>query len=1210
MRIIYLIFLSILSVFVSVQSASAQGAIDSRGKDFWLTFMPNFHGNAGRDTLYIYIAASKTTTGVISYTNRNGNSFQQPFSIVDSTQIYTFKVPWNDYELIGFMQNNIIYQNNQVQVSARQSFHVTADEEVSVYALSQAVTTSDAFLVLPTDALGADYFVMSYNSDGTSNNGQTTNGSSTPSQFSIIATEDNTDIHIVPTAPTYRSGMNPIDITLMKGEVYLVQAAIAANYLRGDLTGTRIKATKPVAVFGGHQRSKLPVTFTMLGSRDFLCEQMPPVNTWGKNYFVTPYPQPGNMPNVGTDLIRVIASVNNTVLYLNGTVIRQLNAGQFYEMPLTAAGFFSATEPILVAQFKQSSQVNGGNSILSDPFMMIIPPREQYLRSYRCTNAQAYESNATDPTYFKQYMTVIIPKDSLPTLRIDGSPVSPLRTGDIPAFPSLNLCIAYTYAWIEVPDGVHTVEAGTPFGLLVYGYGFANSYGYVGGMALNNDLRTTAVVVQTGSDTTICSGGAIQLIATGGDSTYWWSPPDGLSCLNCPNPIATPSKTTTYKVHSVNDGGCDITDSITVRVHTGVIDAGSDKTICAGDSAQLTPSGGVAYIWSPVDGLSCAACSQPYAKPLVSTTYYAIGVDSLGCMATDSVKVLVNTPMANAGNDTATCKGGSVQLTATGGNYYQWSPPDGLSCTSCASPIASPLQTTTYTVVSSLSPICSAVDSVTVRVMEIHPEAGNDTTICRGTVATLHASGGFSYEWSPPDGLSCTNCADPIATPQGTTTYHLLASAGGCFGSDSVTVTVSVPTAKATGDTMMCLGSAAQLTGSGGVTYAWSPATGLSCTTCPNPIATPQYSTKYYLTTTNAFGCEATDSVRVRIRDCSPTIVTYGSMLLCDSMKTPIWIRNREDVPVQLLGIFPTGTSINDDGFTITTPQLPYTMQPYDSVEVTAHFRPRQQRAYSAAYRVFTSNDSLQTIELSGGGDFAKVFYSLNHDTATVAGNLTFPLHLSARCDNWNNAKIYRFMADLIYGNRFLAYDSVLNYPTIGAALDNTWSLQVEELPGKRDERILRITGQGTTPMKSDGVLLDMSIGVLLADSLTFSPGFTVSLPDRPGCIELEGYIQPVILDGCFAPARLVRFSSTGYSLAVKTIGTGSTAVDFAVGLSGRVRLDLYNSLGELVRPLLDQSTNEGTYRLALPDDLPAGFYAVKMQTGVFTDVKTIVIVR
>lgn len=1210
MRIIYLIFLSILSVFVSVQSASAQGAIDSRGKDFWLTFMPNFHGNAGRDTLYIYIAASKTTTGVISYTNRNGNSFQQPFSIVDSTQIYTFKVPWNDYELIGFMQNNIIYQNNQVQVSARQSFHVTADEEVSVYALSQAVTTSDAFLVLPTDALGADYFVMSYNSDGTSNNGQTTNGSSTPSQFSIIATEDNTDIHIVPTAPTYRSGMNPIDITLMKGEVYLVQAAIAANYLRGDLTGTRIKATKPVAVFGGHQRSKLPVTFTMLGSRDFLCEQMPPVNTWGKNYFVTPYPQPGNMPNVGTDLIRVIASVNNTVLYLNGTVIRQLNAGQFYEMPLTAAGFFSATEPILVAQFKQSSQVNGGNSILSDPFMMIIPPREQYLRSYRCTNAQAYESNATDPTYFKQYMTVIIPKDSLPTLRIDGSPVSPLRTGDIPAFPSLNLCIAYTYAWIEVPDGVHTVEAGTPFGLLVYGYGFANSYGYVGGMALNNDLRTTAVVVQTGSDTTICSGGAIQLIATGGDSTYWWSPPDGLSCLNCPNPIATPSKTTTYKVHSVNDGGCDITDSITVRVHTGVIDAGSDKTICAGDSAQLTPSGGVAYIWSPVDGLSCAACSQPYAKPLVSTTYYAIGVDSLGCMATDSVKVLVNTPMANAGNDTATCKGGSVQLTATGGNYYQWSPPDGLSCTSCASPIASPLQTTTYTVVSSLSPICSAVDSVTVRVMEIHPEAGNDTTICRGTVATLHASGGFSYQWSPPDGLSCTNCADPIATPQGTTTYHLLASAGGCFGSDSVTVTVSVPTAKATGDTMMCLGSAAQLTGSGGVTYAWSPATGLSCTTCPNPIATPQYSTKYYLTTTNAFGCEATDSVRVRIRDCSPTIVTYGSMLLCDSMKTPIWIRNREDVPVQLLGIFPTGTSINDDGFTITTPQLPYTMQPYDSVEITAHFRPRQQRAYSAAYRVFTSNDSLQTIELSGGGDFAKVFYSLNHDTATVAGNLTFPLHLSARCDNWNNAKIYRFMADLIYGNRFLAYDSVLNYPTIGAALDNTWSLQVEELPGKRDERILRITGQGTTPMKSDGVLLDMSIGVLLADSLTFSPGFTVSLPDRPGCIELEGYIQPVILDGCFAPARLVRFSSTGYSLAVKTTGTGGTAVDFAVGLSGRVRLDLYNSLGELVRPLLDQSTNEGTYRLALPDDLPAGFYAVKMQTGVFTDVKTIVIVR
>ena len=188
MRILYLILLGILSLLTSAQSASAQGAIDSRGKDFWLTFMPNFHTNTGRDTLYIYIAASKATTGVISYTSRGGAATQTPFSITDSTQIYTFKVPWNNYELIGFMQSNTINQNNQVQVNARQTFHVTSDEEVSVYALSQAVTTSDAFLVLPTDALGSEYFVMSYNSDGTTTNGQTTSGGSTPSQFSIIAT--------------------------------------------------------------------------------------------------------------------------------------------------------------------------------------------------------------------------------------------------------------------------------------------------------------------------------------------------------------------------------------------------------------------------------------------------------------------------------------------------------------------------------------------------------------------------------------------------------------------------------------------------------------------------------------------------------------------------------------------------------------------------------------------------------------------------------------------------------------------------------------------------------------------------------------------------------------------------------------------------------------------------------------------------------------
>ena len=87
---------------------------------------------------------------------------------------------------------------------------------------------------------------------------------------------------------------------------------------------------------------------------------------------------------------------------------------------------------------------------------------------------------------------------------------------------------------------------------------------------------------------------------------------------------------------------------------------------------------------------------------------------------------------------------------------------------------------------------CSDVDSVTVTVMPLPSIAVRpDTTICRDDSATLSAAGGIRYRWSPADGLSCTDCAAPLARPSATTTYTVEAfNAEGCSITKGVTVDV------------------------------------------------------------------------------------------------------------------------------------------------------------------------------------------------------------------------------------------------------------------------------------------------------------------------------------------------------------------------------------------------------------------------------------
>ncbi len=475
-----------LFYFIACTSNVNAQNFDSKGTDFWIAFPPNYHndGIGASDSLYIYIVAEEPTSGEIRYSDVNGKSYVKSFVISDISNIYTFGIQSRYFELKGFNDNGFILDNNdktsQNEVIAPQSFHITSQKDIGVYALEQAITTSEAFLALPTDVLGKEYFVVAYNSDGRSGGINSIDGSSTPSQFVIVASEDNTEITITPKVPTRRYGSMQQQITLKKGDVYLVQAEISLKAgLQNDLTGSFVQSTKPIAVFGGQQRTKLPVEESKLSSRDCIIEQIPPLSTWGKSYLLTPYPQPPSITALGSDIYRVLAAQDNTDIFINGVKLTTLQRGGVYQGNLTTAGEITGSKPILVAQFKKTStETSAGNSTqYSDPFMMILPPTEQFLRFYRFISAEAYDDDNPGGVYKNyEYATLIVPNSAKTSVKFDGKQTSQNSFSPIGSS-------RFSYIFIKTTVGTHTVECDSAIGLLVYGYGKANSYGYVGGMS-------------------------------------------------------------------------------------------------------------------------------------------------------------------------------------------------------------------------------------------------------------------------------------------------------------------------------------------------------------------------------------------------------------------------------------------------------------------------------------------------------------------------------------------------------------------------------------------------------------------------------------------------------------------------------------------------------------------------------------------------------
>lgn len=249
----------------------------------------------------------------------------------------------------------------------------------------------------------------------------------------------------------------------------------------------------------------------------------------------------------------------------------------------------------------------------------------------------------------------------------------------------------------------------------------------------NTDTVTVNVLqfitVNAGKDTLICQTDFINLRPVSFALGYQWTASSGEKVTSEKNPRVQPLVSTQYYVVA-NLGKCQARDTVMVRIAPyPVSQAGADAIICFGNRIQLQGNVvGSTFNWSPTASLFNANTIRPVAGPSKTTSYVLSVSDTLGCPKTVNDTILVTvapTVLANAGKDTAVLVNQPLQLNASGGVRYIWSPETGLDDPSIFNPVAmldARFDSITYKVRVFSAFGCYSDDEVVVRVFKSGPD--------------------------------------------------------------------------------------------------------------------------------------------------------------------------------------------------------------------------------------------------------------------------------------------------------------------------------------------------------------------------------------------------------------------------------------------------------------------------------------------------------
>lgn len=410
----------------------------------------------------------------------------------------------------------------------------------------------------------------------------------------------------------------------------------------------------------------------------------------------------------------------------------------------------------------------------------------------------------------------------------------------------------------------------------------------------------------TSDVTTICAGDTVNFTNTSTGAPFTsinWTFAGGTpSSSTVANPSIVYSTPGTYTVTLmvVNASGNDTETQTNYITVTDCTPSASFNTaslnICVNDCISFTnTSTGQApltYAWtfagvSP--GTSTAANPTNICYNSVGTFAVSLTVTNPYGNDTQTQNITVTTctspPVANfSPSATTICVGDQVtftDLSTNGPTSWSWTFPGGTPATSVSqNPVITYNTPGTYSVTLNATNGTGTDDTTMTTLITVQtcppPTAAftvNDSTICEGACVTItnSSTSATTYAWAFPGGTPATSTSASPGTvcysTAGSYTIQLIVSNSNGVDTVSHSVTVgALPTVTASADTTINSGQTVPITalGSGGGTYSWSPSTGLSCTNCQSPNASPQITIQYTVTYTEN-GCSVTDDVIVTV---------------------------------------------------------------------------------------------------------------------------------------------------------------------------------------------------------------------------------------------------------------------------------------------------------------------------------------------------------
>jgi len=371
-------------------------------------------------------------------------------------------------------------------------------------------------------------------------------------------------------------------------------------------------------------------------------------------------------------------------------------------------------------------------------------------------------------------------------------------------------------------------------------------------------------VVQPSSP--ICPGDSFQFEAFGG-ANYSWTPANLLDNPNVFNPTATINTTTTFNV-VISDSCGSITVPVTLEVYQSSIAVSPDTSICIGTSAQLEVVTNGTVTWNPPTFLNNSTILNPIATPTSTITYTVNAISPEGCSNEDSVQVSVffNAPIPVLPDSLNMCRGSSISILASGGDFYSWNP--NMYINTVNGPLVTVNPPINQWYYCDFTNACGTVpDSVYINLVEANIQAGNDTIICPGESATIWVSGGEYYQWYPSNSVISAFGNSAQVKPDQSTNYMIIGTdIDGC--KDTAFVEIALypnPTLQVTPSINAFYGDEVQLEALAHTpgNYIWSPPEYLSCINCSNPIATPNQNITYFVSFTDVNGCSSSSYVNI-----------------------------------------------------------------------------------------------------------------------------------------------------------------------------------------------------------------------------------------------------------------------------------------------------------------------------------------------------------